>query len=172
MLKGKLETLLGERCALFERCVGIIHLMWLTTNQALLLQGNLAQTNKQTEWGTKGVRNSQCPPPPRPSNASKIGVSWHPGEANTPQMQQGIWKSHDILQHQAETSSPPNQSRNRTNPSIISNHILKDTGRTERKWRFKWMSLGIFFKKLLFQTVWFSSWWIFKNSLVSFYFDK
>lgn len=151
-----------EVCPLSEVCWH--HSLNVTDYQPGSITSRKSGTNKG-EWDIKDVRNSQCPP-----IRVKTGVSWDPGEANTPQMQQGIWKSNDILQFQAETSSPQNQSHNQTNPPMISNHVLKDTGRTERKWRYKWV-FGYFLRKL-FQTVWFSSWWIFKNSLVSFYFHK
>lgn len=58
-------------------------------------------------------------------------VSWHLGNQTYPQCNKALRKSHETLQQQAETTSPQNQSHNRTDPSITGNHILKGTGRTE-----------------------------------------
>ena len=136
---GELKRPQLERYALPERRVGIIYLMWLIAHQAPLLQGNLAQTNRKGEWGNvKDFRNSQCPPHSSPQGLQmqvKLEVPRSRGP-NTPQMQQGIWKSHDILQQQAETSSPQNQSHNRTNPSLATTFWRTQEGQRENG-RFK-----------------------------------
>lgn len=134
MLKGKYETQVGERHGLSERPVGITYLMLLITHEALSLEGNLAQTTTRNgeRGSTKGFRFKMPPTPKGLQMQVELRVlePWVP--SMTP-VQPGLWKSHDTPQQQAETSSPPNQSHNRTDPPVTGNQILKDTERTERK---------------------------------------
>lgn len=131
---------------LSERPVGIILLNAIDHPRGSVTSRK-SGTNNDSKRRTRHLRLhiQNALYPQRPSNASKTGGSWNFGHQAWVKCSKASGNSMTFYSSK-QRSSPQNQSHNWMDSSIKGNHILKDTGRTERKWRrLKWMSLGNFF---------------------------
>lgn len=128
-----------------ERTVGINYLMLLITPWASVTSEKSGKhNNKKWRMRHQRLQNSKCPLRPKASMYKQYWRSWNLGYQAQPRQQRGIWKCHDILQQQAETSGPSKSTLiiDRTSPS--GNHTLKDTGR-QRQNEIKAGCLWVFF---------------------------